>query len=161
MPPEEREAALGRALGRVVAHELDHIFAETRDHGAREFDQPELSADQLLAPASADSATRLHILRTANPAPEAGHRSPEAGAVAFAKSGCTLCHGPHGEGSAHGPVLRAAGRLVTAVMLATRLARSEKKMCQRASALNLPTPALDEGEIQDIVEFLNHIDQQP
>jgi hypothetical protein len=34
MPMEDREAALGRALGRVLAHELYHIFANTTRHGA-------------------------------------------------------------------------------------------------------------------------------
>lgn len=30
--PNEREAILGRALGRVVAHEMYHILANTKDH---------------------------------------------------------------------------------------------------------------------------------
>lgn len=34
MPPEEREVAFGRALGRVLAHELYHIFANTTKHGS-------------------------------------------------------------------------------------------------------------------------------
>jgi hypothetical protein len=33
-PAEEREPAFGRALGRVLAHELYHIFANTTKHGA-------------------------------------------------------------------------------------------------------------------------------
>ena len=32
--PEERETAFGRALGRVLAHELYHIFANTARHGS-------------------------------------------------------------------------------------------------------------------------------
>jgi hypothetical protein len=32
--PEQRKFLFGRALGRVVAHELYHIFANTRHHGA-------------------------------------------------------------------------------------------------------------------------------
>jgi hypothetical protein len=34
LPGEERESSLGRALGRVLAHELYHIFANTTKHGA-------------------------------------------------------------------------------------------------------------------------------
>jgi hypothetical protein len=34
LPVAEREAALGRALGRVLAHELYHIFANTTRHGS-------------------------------------------------------------------------------------------------------------------------------
>jgi len=33
MHPREREAAYGRALGRVLAHELYHVFANTTRHG--------------------------------------------------------------------------------------------------------------------------------
>jgi hypothetical protein len=32
--PDQREAAFGRALGRVLAHELYHIFANTTKHGS-------------------------------------------------------------------------------------------------------------------------------
>jgi hypothetical protein len=31
--PGEREALLGRSLGRVLAHELFHVFADTDKHG--------------------------------------------------------------------------------------------------------------------------------
>jgi hypothetical protein len=34
LAPNEREAAFGRALGRVLAHELYHIFANTTKHGS-------------------------------------------------------------------------------------------------------------------------------
>ena len=34
MASGEREAAFGRALGRILAHELYHIFANTTHHGA-------------------------------------------------------------------------------------------------------------------------------
>jgi hypothetical protein len=32
--PDDREEAFGRAVGRVVAHELYHIFANTQKHGS-------------------------------------------------------------------------------------------------------------------------------
>lgn len=34
LPADEREAAYGRALGRVLAHELYHVFANTTRHGS-------------------------------------------------------------------------------------------------------------------------------
>src|SRR5262249_25045036 len=34
LPPREREAAFGRALARVAAHELYHILARTAQHGS-------------------------------------------------------------------------------------------------------------------------------
>jgi mono/diheme cytochrome c family protein len=159
-PLRERNQVLGRAIGRVLAHEFDHIFAETRDHKAREMDQPEYSVEELVAPSLDSGAAKQHILRPAATEParvRAG--SAPAGASAFAESGCSACHGAHGEGSRHGPVLHAAGRLLNTVMLATRLARSEQKMCQRAAALKLPPPSLEETEIQDVVSFLNQMNQ--
>jgi hypothetical protein len=34
LPPLERDAVFGRALGRILAHEIYHIFANTQRHGA-------------------------------------------------------------------------------------------------------------------------------
>jgi len=45
---EDREAALGRALGRVLAHELYHIFANTKEHAADGVGKPEYSVTDLL-----------------------------------------------------------------------------------------------------------------
>jgi mono/diheme cytochrome c family protein len=159
-PARERDQVLGRAIGRVLAHEFDHIFAETRDHGARDMDQPEYTVEELVAPSLDTGAGKRHILRPAATQPaRARVGSARAGASAFAGSGCSACHGARGEGSRRGPVLHAAGRLLNTVMLATRLARAEQKMCQRATALKLPPPSLEETEIQDVVSFLNQMDQ--
>ena len=159
VPPRERDQVLGKAVGRVLAHEFDHIFAETRDHKARDMDQPEYSVEELMAPSLDSGAAKRHILRPVAGPAAARAGSPRAGASAFAGSGCSACHGAHGEGSRHGPVLHAAGRLLNTVMLATRLARAERKMCQRAAALKLPPPSLEETEIQDVVSFLNQMNQ--
>ena len=159
-PTWERDQVLGRAIGRVLAHEFDHIFAETVDHGARDMDQPEYTVEKLVAPSLDSGAANRHILRPAASEPGAAwDGSARAGAAAFAVSGCSTCHGAHGEGSRRGPVLHAAGRLLNTVMLATRLARAEQKMWQRAAALKLPPPSLEETEIQDVVSFLNQMDQ--
>jgi hypothetical protein len=40
---------LGRALGRVRAHELHHIIDQTRDHGPQGITQKSLSANDLIA----------------------------------------------------------------------------------------------------------------
>jgi mono/diheme cytochrome c family protein len=160
VPARERDQVLGRAIGRVVAHEFDHIFAETPGHGARDMDQPEYTVEELVAPSLDTGAAKRHILRPAAAVPTAARvGSARAGASAFAGSGCNACHGSHGEGSRRGPVLHATGRLLNTVMLATRLARAEQKMCQRAAALKLPPPSLEEIEIQDVVSFLNQMNQ--
>ena len=46
---KERQLALGRALGRVVAHELYHIFARTTAHTARGLAKPSQSLDELVS----------------------------------------------------------------------------------------------------------------
>jgi len=45
----ERQLALGRALGRVVAHELYHIFARTTTHAAHGLAQPSQSLEDLVS----------------------------------------------------------------------------------------------------------------
>jgi len=45
----EREALLGRALGRVLAHELFHMLAKTQHHAAEGVTKSDLSPAQLIA----------------------------------------------------------------------------------------------------------------
>jgi hypothetical protein len=49
MRTADRAQAFGRALGRVVAHELYHIFANTPRHGSKGVGQAFFSARDLLA----------------------------------------------------------------------------------------------------------------
>jgi len=155
-PESDREKLLGRAIARVLVHELDHIFAQTLSHGAREVDQPSYTVEELLAEKIAQLGAQFHILRASQtPLAAFAPGSPRTGQAVFARSGCAACHGKNGEGTRRGPVLRAAGRFLTSVVLATRLARDEEKMTSRARSLKLPPPALSESEIQDLVSFLN------
>ena len=45
----EREVLLGRALGRVLAHELYHVFANTTSHGKNGVAKPFYTAAELIA----------------------------------------------------------------------------------------------------------------
>lgn len=47
--PEEREALLGRAMGRVLAHELFHVFAGTEKHGHEGVSKTSYSRNDLTA----------------------------------------------------------------------------------------------------------------
>jgi len=49
MDAEDREAAFGRALGRVVAHELYHIFANTSRHASDGVAKASYTVEELLA----------------------------------------------------------------------------------------------------------------
>ncbi len=49
LPRGDRDCALGRALGRVLAHELYHIFANTTRHAAGGIGKPAYSVEDLLS----------------------------------------------------------------------------------------------------------------
>ena len=49
LPRGDRDGALGRALGRVLAHELYHIFANTTQHAADGVGKPAYSVGDLLS----------------------------------------------------------------------------------------------------------------
>jgi hypothetical protein len=51
MPPSQRDAALGRALGRVMAHEIYHIVGETTAHQTRGVAKESFSVRDLIGDA--------------------------------------------------------------------------------------------------------------
>jgi hypothetical protein len=50
LPEGDREAIFGRAMGRVLAHELYHVFAKTGRHGSRGIGKAAYSVQELLSP---------------------------------------------------------------------------------------------------------------
>lgn len=62
--PNDREAAFGRALGRVVAHELYHIFANTAKHGSCGVGKAAYSVQELLSEDFQFEARESQALRT-------------------------------------------------------------------------------------------------
>jgi hypothetical protein len=50
MPPESRGATYGRALGRVLAHELYHIFANTTSHSSYGVGKSKFTVQDLVSP---------------------------------------------------------------------------------------------------------------
>lgn len=81
--------------------------------------------------------------------------SPGVGEMLFTRRGCSNCHGPQGEGTPSGPVLRGRGRNFTIVTLAGALWRHGRKMNQRTRQLNVPWPKLQESDVGDLLIFLN------
>jgi hypothetical protein len=63
LPAARREIALGRAVGRVLAHELYHIFANTQHHGACGVGKAAYSAHELLDPGFRFEAAESDMLR--------------------------------------------------------------------------------------------------
>jgi hypothetical protein len=160
--PLERDEILGRAMGRVFAHELYHVLGQTKHHGAGSVDRSnytvrELTERTLLA----DTDCRiLHVenTRTGTPVantPPARTGSRRRGARKFADKLCNVCHGPAGQGSRRAPALRTPDRDVDAAMLAIRLGIDGPAMCRQADQLKMPAPTLGKQDIDDLVRFLN------
>jgi hypothetical protein len=161
MPRQSRDKTLGRAIGRVTAHELLHIFARTTHHSAHGVDQATLSKAELLADRMIlEEHESGQILRpNPNLVSKIDAGSAKAGRASFVREGCGTCHGVEGQGSKRGPVLRVAGRSLNSVILAAKLSKSQGKMCQRARSLKMTQPSLAEDELQDLACFLSDTSQ--
>jgi|ERR1035437_45322 hypothetical protein len=70
-PAEDREEIYGRALGRVLAHELYHIFANTMRHGSMGVAKGSYNVQDLLADEFQFEAKESRMLRTNRPKPAA------------------------------------------------------------------------------------------
>jgi hypothetical protein len=166
-----REKVFGRAVGRVLAHELYHIFARATGHGSRDVDRPYYTIAELVDDDFGFDDSRHHILQLArqsalpskDKAPAARDKSSRtknhSGLAAYTKSGCGACHGSRGQGTSHAPPLRVMGAWLNSVVLAARLERVGPEMRKRARGLKVPAPSLQEDDIRDVVQFLNAVDR--
>jgi len=160
MGPKDRAAAFGRAVGRVVAHELYHVLAHTRRHGSgglaeRAWKQQELMAVEFRFNQEEMQKLRFRLL----PAllrvnglfgePVADWRK-----VTFVKSGCNGCHGIDGEGTQWGPSLQSAQKSYDYTRLHFRLTDTRTEMYRRARKLGVMWPSLTETEVFDLAGFL-------
>jgi len=80
LPREEREEAFGRAVGRVLAHELYHIFANTQKHGSSGVAKESYTVEDLMAPDFVFEEKQSRALRASKPHAELGVTSPGSGA---------------------------------------------------------------------------------
>jgi hypothetical protein len=69
---EDREEKYGRALGRVLAHELYHIFANTTRHGTMGVAKESYSVQDLLVDDFQFQARESRMLQTSRPRPAVG-----------------------------------------------------------------------------------------
>jgi cytochrome c553 len=157
LAPQSREKVFGRAVGRVMAHELLHVFARTAAHSDHGVDHPTLTISELLADRLEfdEREPEVHIVHINPTVSQTRERSPQAGQNSYVRAGCGNCHGPRGEGTSHAPALRASGRVFNSVVLAAKLTKNQDKMYQRARNLKVAAPSLGEDEITDVVKFLN------
>jgi len=159
----QRDAVFGRAVGRVVAHELYHIFGNTSRHAARGVGEATYSARELLADEFRFQRYEVQILR-AKLIPvmlqvdDWLHESTAPrGYSVFVKSGCNGCHGLHGESTRWAHELQDAGQVYTSARLSTLLKSGSSEMYRRAAGLNVMWPRLGAGDIEDLAWFLQNL----
>ena len=158
---KDRDADFGRAAGRVLAHELFHIFAGTKHHGSEGVGKPAFTERELMAERFSFQAAEFRELRAGlKQARQQAKRlgaaaSPVSGRFIFQENGCARCHGEHGQGTKSAPALRAAGVKADVKEVAARLTHDALRMCTRAqTVIHVPAPPLDDDEIADVASFL-------
>ena len=145
---EKRDEVFGRAIGRVLAHEFYHIFANTLHHGSGGVAEPCYSEQELVSDEFRLQDSELRALWAAfgsRGARSVQAGSPQAGGAVFAAAGCQACH----------EALHAAHRPLEFVDLALLLRNNTSKMYHRSQQLKIPLPSLSERDIGDVVSFLN------
>jgi hypothetical protein len=158
MGPPDREEVFGRAIARVVAHELYHIFTKTVHHGSSGLSQATYTVRDLMADdfcfAEADQLL-LTSLSAANRR-HGNQGAPASGWSVFAGSGCIRCHGARAEGTVHGPSLHVTGRSFEVGQLIARLTGKASEMYRRARNRKSLWPSLPKGDIDTLIAYLNN-----
>jgi mono/diheme cytochrome c family protein len=163
--PPFSEFVLGRALGRVVAHELYHVFAQTDRHAPEGLAKAYLTDSDLtkggvrfqkeeyrsLRAAMSQARLAFEVLRGRS------EGSPTAGKYVYQESGCSKCHGSRGQGTRSGPALRGKGK---STEFKTRVESLAKGLAYLHGdrANRLPPPSLEKDEIEDLASFLNGLE---
>jgi len=156
-PPAQRDAVFGRALGRVVAHELYHVFAETRKHGSSGLAGAHCTPEDLVAEEIHFGSEELRRLRTVLAQTRLLAESPNPaseGERVFAANGCVGCHGLRGEGTSKAPELTATRIPNDASSLRMRLANTASRMHKLSQKLDLSWSRIKADELETLVRFL-------
>jgi len=146
-----------------VVHELYHILGRTAHHGSGTVDHSAYTVQELMSDQFQLEDGECRIVEVSKSRPVALRdllmgRIPgslKQGQIKYAEKGCSVCHGPNGEGTRHGPSLRAPGHLIQPSELATRIGIDGRAMCRRADQLKVVPPSLAQEDIADLVRFLN------
>jgi hypothetical protein len=157
--PENRAVSFGRAVGRVVAHELYHIFAHTKHHSSHGLAEAALGVRALTAGTFRFNRKEMQRLRTLMMPVllQANHLMEKSPAneqkSVFIRSGCLGCHGADGNGTQWGPSLHFARKSYDFARLRFRLTDTQTLMYQRAQQLGVLWPSLTDADVSDLVGF--------
>lgn len=83
--------------------------------------------------------------------------SPVIGQELFSERKCSQCHGTDARGGKIGPSLRTGERFLTPVSLAVALWSHGPRMYAKAQELGLGWPYLNEGDLSNLLAFLNSV----
>jgi len=89
LPSKVRETMFGRAVGRVLAHELYHVFAKTAHHGAAGVGKPAYSVKDLLGDDFTFDEEQFNSLRENQPHAIAATPNTATGVAADGSDGAT------------------------------------------------------------------------
>lgn len=163
--PGNREIVFGRAVGRVLSHELYHIFANEKSHAssgvaAARFTSEELVANEFRLEPEQIQNLRLNLFSALRQMFDwRGSRASEKGASLgpslFTTSGCSGCHGSLGQGTKWGPPLRDTGTRYDSRKLTARLSDHRSPMYRRAKQLSLLWPDLKNSEVDLLAAYLD------
>lgn len=142
-----RAAYFGRAMARVLGHELFHVFAGTRHHSKEGVAQPAFTSTELLTPVFGFAEKEFRILRSTklNPLLSAGKSS----AGNYASKGCAVCHGATGTGTTLAPALHGDVK-----SLLNNFEKRSEDMYRRSRNLNLEWRFPSDQELREIVAAL-------
>jgi hypothetical protein len=153
LPLNKRETVFGRAVARVLSHELYHIFAKTAHHDGAGIARATFTSRELLIPEFRLEEGARRPLRVMM----AGVRPPHTDGKALFRRGCAPCHGAAGEGTGQGPLLRIAGKSLDFIRLASKLYDHRSKMYKTATHIGVAVPAFEDSEISDLLSYLNEV----
>jgi hypothetical protein len=156
--PQQREAIYGRAVGRVVAHELYHIFAETRKHAWSGLAKANCSEADLVSDDFSFGANELRKLRSILAETfvlaTSSRYPPLEGEIVFATNGCIGCHGPRGSGTGTGPLMEEPRIPRDIEALRTRLRDSNSKMHRQARDFKLSWQDIGASDLTKLLTFI-------
>ncbi|SPE35422.1 conserved exported hypothetical protein [Candidatus Sulfopaludibacter sp. SbA3] len=162
MDPRFREQLYGRAMARVLGHELYHVFAETRHHGKGGVAQPAFTTGELLSEHFDFAEKEFRSLLSGKLRALLSFRKPSgdkgpvrSGRADYAVNGCGACHGAGGQGTQWAPALRGSGKTLDPNVLTTRFEKKREDMFRRSRDLKFDWLFPSDEEVRDIVTVLS------
>ncbi len=123
----------------------NHSLAMSRAMSAKGVKRPKFEDREM-----ADLIAFLYSIRSAEPG-----GSATLGEVVFEGRGCSSCHGSNAQGTSTAPSLRGKNNRYSSISLGTVLWQHGPEMNKRVVEKGLKWPDLSEGDVGDLLAFLN------